>query len=174
MKPDFHKPLIVVCVLVTVGLGLMNWKATRLEAQITALKSKHAEELASTQVAGALRTLQANTWANSLAIKLSQSEAELSAVRQRKEHAILRISENRTCFNADLVRVLNDSSPGSEVTRLPSSTSGTDAGNEAVATDTDVALWIEGAKEQYDICRGRLKALIDFHNMPKATALKHD
>jgi hypothetical protein len=46
---------------------------------------------------------------------------------------------------------------------MPQSALAADAAHGAIATDTDVAGWINSAQKQYEVCRGRLNALIDFN-----------
>ena len=160
---NFTKPLAVVSILLALALVGMGWKAERLQSQIKALKSEHKEQINATTMAGKERVIQAQQRAEVLALSLHKKEAELSQIKQRKSHVIYQAATNRTCFNADLVRVLNDpSSTGSATTRMSNPVEGTDADSAAIATDTDVALWVEHAKEQHEICRARHQALIDF------------
>lgn len=160
MNSNFDNPLAVIAIVALVGMG---WKAERLESQIKALKSEHKEQITATTIAGKERLIKAQQRAEELAHSLRQTEAELSQIKERKTHVIYQAATNRTCFNADLVRVLNDtSSTGSAIARMSNPVEGTDADSATIATDTDVALWVEHAKEQHEICRARHQALIDF------------
>lgn len=176
MMPDFQKPLAVLCVVLAVGLGLMTWKADSLESDIALLKATHKAEFDATEIAGSDRLIKALEKQLTLAQTLRETEAELKEVKERKQHEIVKVATNGTCFNAELVRLLN-SDQGSDPAGMPQTLVSVDAGDEAIATDTDVALWIENAKEQYEVCRARFKALIDFYP-PKPAALnvpdKHD
>lgn len=169
MMPDFQKPLAVLCVVLAVGLGLMTWKADRLESTIALLKAEHKANLDATEKAGKDRLIEANAKAETLAVSLLNAEADLQIIKERKQHEIVKVATNRTCFNADLVRVLNSADQRSDTAGMSTPLASVDAGDEAIATDTDVALWIESAKEQYDTCRARFKALIDFYP-PKPAA----
>ncbi|MBI3712611.1 MAG: hypothetical protein HY253_06575 [Burkholderiales bacterium] len=174
MMPDFQKPLAVLCVVLTVGLGLMTWKADRLESDIALLKAGHKAELDATAIAGKDRLIKASALAESLTVRLRLAEEDLQDLKERKQHEVVKVATNRTCFNADLVRVLNSSDQGSDPAGMPAPLSSVDTGDEAIATDTDVALWIENAKEQYEVCRARYKALIDFYPPKPSTSIKHD
>ncbi len=174
MMPDFQKPLAVLCVVLGVGLGLMAWKADSLESDIVLLKAEHKAELDATENAGKDRLIEANARAETLTVTLRSTVADLQEIKERKQHEIVKFATNRTCFNARLVRVLNNQDQGSEIAGLPAPAISIDAGNEAIATDTDVALWIENAKEQYEVCRARYKALIDFYSPKPSTSIKHD
>lgn len=176
MMPDFQKFLASICLILGIGLGLMTWKAQLLESRIELLKAEHQTKLDATEKAGKDRLLEANAKAEKLAMSLLNAEADLQIIKERKQHEIVKVATNGTCFNAELVRLLN-SDQGSDSAGLPTPLVSVDAGDEAIATDTDVALWVENAKEQYEVCRARFKALIDFYP-PKPAASnapdKHD
>lgn len=174
MKLDFLKPLAVLCLVLAFGLGFMKWRADSLESDIALLKAGHKAEIDATTIAGKDRLIEANALAESLTVRLRLAEEDLQELKERKQHEIVKVATNRPCFNADLVRVLNSSNQGSDPAEMSASLGGVDAGNEAIATDTDVALWIENAKEQYEVCRARYKALIDFYPPKPSTDIKHD
>lgn len=174
MMPDFQKPLAFLCLVLGIGLGLMTWKAERLESDLALLKAEHQAQLDATELAGKDRLLAANALAESLEVRLRLTEDNLQEIKERKQHEILKVATNRTCFNADLVRVLNRAEQGSDAASLPTPLVSVDPDHEAIATDTDVALWIDNAKQQYETCRARFKALIDFYPPKSTTPLKHD
>ena len=90
---------------------------------------------------------------------------EASRQSQALEHAreIKRLTTGRPCLNAGTVRLLNESTIGLRASTLPTPASGAIAADAAAASDTDVAGWIDAARRQYDACRDRLGALIDWH-----------
>lgn len=163
MMPDFQKLLASICLILGIGLGLMTWKAQLLESRIELLKAEHQAKLDATEKAGKDRLIEANAKAETLAASLRSAENDLRTIKERKQHEIVKVATNRTCFNSDLVRVLNSADQGSDTAGMSTPIASVDAGDEAIATDTDVALWIESAKEQYEVCRARFKALIDFY-----------
>lgn len=177
MMPDFQKPLALLCLVLGIGVGLMTWKADSLESDIALLTTEHKAQLDATEKAGKDRLIEANARAETLAASLRSAETDLQEIKERKQHEIVKVATKRTCFNAELVRVLNSPDRGSDTAGMPAPLPDIDAGDETVATDTDVALWIENAKEQYEVCRARFKALIDFYPPKPAqltTLTKHD
>ena len=93
------------------------------------------------------------------------SAEEASRQTQALEHAreIKRLTTGRPCLNAGTVRLLNEPAIGLRTPVLPAPASGAAAADAPAASDTDVAGWIDGTRHQYDACRSRLDALIDWH-----------
>ncbi|MBY0574690.1 MAG: hypothetical protein K2P84_13510 [Undibacterium sp.] len=156
--------------LVLLGLVLVAlfywWRCVSLEGQLVQIKTQHKQEVAAADSAAAKRVLEANDRADVLFVQLSHTEQTLKTLSQEKQHAIVNHTTGRTCFNAPLVRVLN-ATTRSQTSSLPASSPVLDAGDDAVATDTDLAPWIVNAQEQYEVCRARLKVLIDWHTSEK-------
>lgn len=175
MKPDFQKPLALLSLILAIGLGLMTWKAERLEAQIALLKADHKADIDATKIAGNSRLIKSLERQVELSRTLRETEVELKETKERKQREIVKYATNRTCFNAELVRVLNNGTEaGDSAAGMSKTIPSVDAADEAVATDTDVARWIANAQEQYNVCTARYHALIDF-NPPKPIApTKHD
>jgi hypothetical protein len=99
------------------------------------------------------------------ALESRLATAEAARKTQALEHAreLKRLTTGRPCLNAGTVRLLNEPTERDFSAVLPATTGGTDATDGASASDTDVAGWIDGARRQYDVCRGRLGALIDWY-----------
>ena len=174
MMLDFQKPLAVLSLILAIGLGLMTWKAERLETRIELLKADHKADIDATKIAGNDRLIKSLHRQVELARTLRETEVQLQEVKERKQHEIVKYATNRTCLNADLVRVLNGTDTRSDTAGMSKTLASIDATDEAVATDTDVASWIANAQEQYNVCTARYHALIDF-NPPKPIApIKHD
>lgn len=95
-----------------------------------------------------------------LSASLSTTEEQLNQRTQEVQHALQKATTGRACFNAATVGLLNhaDHNDGT----MPKTAGVSAAESGATASDTDVAGWIGDAKEQYNICRSRLDALIDF------------
>jgi hypothetical protein len=97
-------------------------------------------------------------------------EAANRKLGKEKDDALRKATTGRACLGADLVRLLDDAAPApTPGLRLPPPASGIAGADAAAArdqdaTDTDVALWIRYAREQYDVCRGRIDALREFFN----------
>lgn len=175
MKPDFQKPLAVLSLILAIGLGLMTWKAERLETSIKLLKADHKAAVDATKNAGNDRLIKSLERQVELSRTLRETEVELKETKERKQREIVKYATNRTCLNAELVRVLNNgtetgNSPAGMSEAIPS----VDAADGAIATDTDVASWIANAQEQYKICTARYHALIDFNPPKPIVPIKHD
>jgi len=174
MMPNFQKPLAVLSLILAIGLGLMTWKADRLESSLKLLKAEHQANLDATEIAGNDRLIKSLQRQVELARTLRETEVELREVKERKQHEIVKYATNRTCLNADLVRVLNSTDTRSDIAGVPQTLASIDATDEAVATDTDVARWIANAQEQYNVCTARYHALIDFNSPKPIVPIKHD
>ncbi|ALF87418.1 MULTISPECIES: hypothetical protein [Ralstonia solanacearum species complex] len=99
---------------------------------------------------------------NALSDTLAKKETAITEKTQELANALSRLTTGRKCLDARVVRVLNDSSTGTATDNVRATTGTSDAADGPAATDTDVASWINHAKGQYEICRARLGALIDF------------
>ncbi|WP_292965952.1 hypothetical protein, partial [Novosphingobium sp. UBA1939] len=78
-----------------------------------------------------------------------------------KTREIPRVTAGRPCLGPGAVRLLNGAGQPS-AGAVPQASGAPVAADGPVATDTDVAGWIAGAQGQYETCRVRLGALIDF------------
>ncbi len=117
-------------------------------------------ELANTHAA-LVRLQEAQARGDALTNKLAAVRRTAKATQEKLDAAIHRETTGRVCLSGPALRVL-DNAHGLRVD-LPAAASSTTATDGPVATDTDVGLWIGRAGQQYDECRHRLAALIDFH-----------
>ncbi len=149
--------LFLVCLMLIgrwIGITEGNLKLAQLEKNHAVAERKAATEtrdklIAAQQVSDRLqRRLDA---------------ADQARLSQSLEHSreIKRLTRGQPCLNAGTVRLLNSSS-GIKQPAMPETASRPAAEYAAAATDTDVAEWIDHAIRQYDTCRDRLGALIDF------------
>ena len=133
-------------------LDQANWERDKAKAVAT------AESAIREQLEGAIRM------GDTLTDQLIKAETDLKKTTQEKNRAIQNLTTGRACLDADVVGLLNQSAdttahgikPTAKAPGLPYAT------NEAFATDTDVGTWIGFAQGEYDTCRARLDALIDF------------
>ena len=100
--------------------------------------------------------------------KLSQelltAESRLTKTREELRNEITRSTRGRACLDARTVRLLNNAGnrhAGAD-DALPKTAGAPDAAHGAAASDTDVAQWAADARAQYERCRARLDALIDY------------
>lgn len=142
---------------VTAGAGA----AMYYRAEIAQMVRDQAEAAKKAAVEAARRLLEANTRADALSAQLAATESAAAAATLEKTRAIPHVTTGRPCLGPGAVRLLNGAVQPSTgaVPQTPGEPAATDA---AVATDTDVAGWIAGVQGQYETCRARLGALIDY------------
>ncbi|MFZ6675395.1 hypothetical protein [Undibacterium sp. Xuan67W] len=143
------------------------------------LKAKHSEQVAQTASAALKRIVTANERADGLQVALDNTEQRLTTSKLEKQHEIKRTTTGGACFNNATVRLLNagniHETARGQATGLPTSTSKPAEADAATATDTDVANWINDTKAQYNVCRSRLDALIDWESPITSTEdISHD
>jgi len=105
-------------------------------------------------------------------------QAQIDQLKEEAHRAITTQTTGRACLDGPALRVLSRA-PG--VTIMPAPTSWTtaahgatasaadDAGADDYASDTQIAHWAIDAAGQYETCRLRLDALIDWHTQPLST-----
>jgi len=131
------------------------------QAQIARTEAKHAQAQASAERQARERLQAVQERGDTLTALLNETEAALATQTQEVSREIARRTTGRSCLDADLVRLLNQSADsGSGAVPPPPGQPAAEDG--AAATDTDIAGWIAVAQNQYETCRGRLGALIDF------------
>ena len=178
-SPLLQIGVIVFFVIGIYGTGLYTGKAS-VQAKWD-LASAKADSDAQKALRQALETAQQQ--GDILSAALAQSEHKINQLTLEKTHALKQTTTGRACFNAATVSVLNRPKPPSAAqSLLPTSASALDAARGAAtadssdaetyesssafesseASDTDVAEWIANAQGQFDTCRKRLDALIDF------------
>jgi hypothetical protein len=142
------------------GLGHLL-ASTAGDARLAELRGQMSRSQAAQAEHASRRLLDAQTHGDTLTRQLAAATRAASRLRKERDDALQTATTGRVCLDTAALRVL-DGAPGLAVA-LPTATSGTAAADGAVATDTDVARWALGAGDQYEECRRRLDALIDFH-----------
>ena len=127
----------------------------RMERDTAQLAEGYAATAANRLIAAKLR-------GDILERRLAAGEAARSSQSTEHQREILRLTHGVPCLDSRTVRLLN-ASRGIEPVTYPGTTGRTDAADAAAATDTDVSIWIDAAVRQYDECRERLDALIDWN-----------
>lgn len=97
---------------------------------------------------------------DALSAQLAQTESQLTQRTLEVSRALSKVTTGRACLGDAAVRLLNRTPRDDPIVPEAAGPSATESG--AVATDTDVAGWIGNAQWQYETCRARLGALIDF------------
>ena len=146
-----------------IGSAMLAHQVTRLyyQAEISNLQRGQATALA-TQRAADVETLKlAQKHGDTLTLQLQTTESALTTKEKELRNAIASKTTGRACLSGDVVRLLNGTATDG-VADMPTPTASAAAEDGAAATDTDVANWAANARTQYDICRARLDALIDW------------
>lgn len=150
------------------GIVAGVWQQLQIEqglADLTGLKATYADEKQQASEAANQRIIKAVQRADTLTVALEDSEQHLTLLKKDKDREIKRLTSGNVCLNAATVRLLNhqNTSAGSDTALMPTPISQPVAADAAIATDTDVAEYINTAQSQYNVCRARLDALIDWH-----------
>ncbi|WP_031436619.1 hypothetical protein [Methylobacter tundripaludum] len=153
--------MIVAFIAFSIGSGA-GWFVTDsvLGKQIAQMEAAHANEKAVAEKVYRERFIAAQALGDTLSDRLAQTESHLTQKTKELSHALSKVTTGRACLNGAAVRLLNNTDNDSSA--VPQTTGSSAAEDAAVATDTDIADWIGSAKGQYESCRARLGALIDF------------
>lgn len=161
-----------------------------LQVDLATLKQDHAEALRLAQLAAAKRLQAAQERSHTLSNALAETLTQTATLRTEKTHALRLAATGRVCLDSRALSVLN-SSPGLRVAGLDGvpppqpglaqahAAAGPDTHAQPgapdaprtpgiIATDADIGAWSIGAGAQYETCRDRLDALIDWHTQPGA------
>jgi hypothetical protein len=164
------RPWLDVAFLVwTLLAAIAGWQTGREQEQdrctaaIATLKAYQATQERQAAQAALDRLQQAQARGDALQARLAAEETDRQTQAQEHAREIKRLTTGRPCLNAGTVRLLNEPTGHSGTATVPATTSGATAADAPASSDTDVAGWIDNARHQYDTCRGRLDALIDWH-----------
>lgn len=163
-----------------------------LLVDLATLKQDHTEALRLAQLAAAKRLQDAQQRSDTLSNALAETLTQTATLRTEKTHALRLAATGRVCLDARALGVLN-TSPGLRVAGLDGvpptqpglaqahATAGPDTHPQPgapdaprttglIATDADIGAWSIGAGAQYETCRARLDALINWHTQQPAKA----
>ena len=136
-------------------------------AKIAGIQRDQAQAIAAARAADVETLKLAKRHGDALTLQLQVTESTLTKRERELHDAIRSKTTGRACLSGSVVRLLNNAA-GDDATNLPTSAAvaaaadGTAARDTSFATDTDVAQWAANARAQYEICRARLNALIDW------------
>ncbi|MDP3926174.1 MAG: hypothetical protein U1E02_28165 [Hydrogenophaga sp.] len=170
---SFVLPVLVWCCGLALGAWL-GWTLGRnpVQLQLEQARTERAElqtahsETARLQALAAARGLQAaQARGNALTHSLAQRQAQIHQLTREKNDALKNLTTGRACLSGAAVRVLNGAAatPTGGPVDVPNTPGGAAAEGARFATDTDVGRWAVAARADYDTCRARLDALIDWH-----------
>lgn len=158
----FKFALIALALLAAAGGGAWLMAEVK-DGEIATIHSDQAKAELVALRASLARIQAAKERGDTLEKRLAQAEVIRQQQAKEATSEIKRLTRGVPCLNAGTVRLLNQSSQGIHLATLPNTAGGAVAADAAVASDTDVAGWIDNAQRQYDKCRDRLQALIDWH-----------
>lgn len=144
------------------------------KANLAGVKAQHSDQQAQATQAALVRLQEATQRANALQTTLDATEQRLATTKTELSNEIQKSTTGRACLNGRTVGLLNRATTGSEPATLSSATSGPTEASTGFATDTDIATWINSATAQYNTCRARLDALIDWHMSIPEKGVQHD
>ncbi len=153
----------------------LGWSLGRypLKAEISQLKADHQKEQIET-LSSTLEALQvAKKNGDDLYLVLTKKTQEIEVLKKEKRNALTEVTHNRACLDEPALRVLNNATE-INVIDLPEAANRASPADGAIATDTDIAIWITEAGAQYGQCRARLNALIAWHTNQPTTREKND
>lgn len=155
-------PLLIVAALLALAVWA-GWTLGRapLQVELANLSAARAEAQTKEAKVLAAKLKAAQERSDQLTATLAQQESQITTLSREKDDAIRRATTGRTCLDVPALRVLS-TSPGLSVAHLPEATGSTAAADGPIATDTDVGRWAIQAGAQYETCRHRLNALIDW------------
>lgn len=176
--------------LLTAAL-LLAWGATGFWAGDQYRNNSFLAQQASAQLQAKAALQAAQARGDALSAELLAQQDHIDQLKTESLHAITTSTTGRACLNSSTVRLL-DSAPGitlrvqpgrlppapgsaaaadaaaarADADSAPASTPDTAQDSATYASDTDVSTWIVGAAAQYEVCRTRLDALIDWSAKP--------
>lgn len=161
--------------LIAGALVARHYTQAPLRAQLAELRQANAQAQTKALQDQALRIQQAQARTDDLAQKLGTALQLNDQLTQEKTDAIKSATVGRACLSDRALRVLNGSpgirvagldgmpptGPRADAASAPTATDPDTAG--LIVTDTGIATWSVTAGKQYEACRLRLDALIDWH-----------
>lgn len=167
--------LINILALFAGGFAVHLWYVGALataKGDLSDLKAKHSTALAAERSAALTRFQAAQARSDSLQLALNDTEQRLSTKQKDIQREINRNTTGRACLDGRTVGLLNGAAAG-RASAVPAPIGGPAAEDAAAATDTDIATWANTAIEQYNVCRAKLGALIDWFPPTTSTTLEH-
>lgn len=154
-------------------LLLCGWQWTRATIATDRLASYRLEaaEQAKNRAADYARALDrerlrreaAEELAAKLGKGLSETDSRLERTRRERDDAIRSLAAGKPCLSVDLVGLLNNGVPVPDSQKATSGQQDAGSTSAAVATDTDIALWISDARARYEGCAARLNSWVDWY-----------
>lgn len=178
-------PKLILASIALVAAGSVVWQTARapLLVKLAQLDRDHSREKLLLIERAAEKLQEANDRGDQLVNALEARQDQVNQLAREKRDAINKVTTGRPCLGGPALRLLNSapgltvsgitsatgSAPAAGATAAPDTNNGTGSGSDIFSTDTDVAVWAVDAGAQYEVCRARLDALIDWHLEKKQT-----
>lgn len=170
--------ILMIVLFVALGIGYGGWYGEHQKHRADVAKlQKDASDKDAEQERSTRTNLQAAIYyANQMTIAQAARDADRATKQQEISHAIKSATSGRPCLGGAALRLL-DTAPGLHAPNLANanggaggakptaSTTASDEG-EDVATDTDIAEWINVAAGLYQRCSERFDALATWAKSP--------
>jgi len=172
-------PKLILAGVALVAAGSVVWHTAQapLLVKLAEADRDRTRQLLRASEEAITRLQVANARGDELTQTLLQREDQIHKLSREKHDAIAQATTGSPCLDGPALRLLN-SSAGLHVAGIPTPPSSAAAAGAAaaahpddrdiVATDADITGWAIDAGAQYEVCRGRLDALIDWHPNPPA------
>lgn len=138
----------------SVGTAMGAAKLEQARHTLTRAQATQAEQASRLLLAAQAR-------GDTLTIRLTTANHAARRLQENLDDALRRATTGRACLREPALRLL-DHAAGLRAD-LPPPAGGAAAAHGRIASDTDIARWIGRARHDYDECRRRLDALIDWH-----------
>lgn len=176
-------PVLALLVgLIAGALVARHYTQAPLRAQLAELRQANAQAQTKALQDQALRVQAAQARTDRLAEQLAGVLKVNDQLTQEKTDALKSATAGRACLSDRALRVLNGSpgirvagldgmpptGPRADAASAPTATDPDTAG--LIVTDTGIATWSVTAGKQYEACRLRLDALIDWHEAQPSPA----
>lgn len=164
------KPLAMAALVSAALAGYVAWTLGRAPLAVELAEAREASARQQTAIAQAYAKalLSAQQRGDRLTTQLAQGQRQIDQLQKDRRDAIAHATTGRTCLDGAALRVLHGA-PGLRVAGFPEAASGAAAADAGTAADTnhtsdaDIGRWAIDAGAQYEQCRQRLDALIDWH-----------
>lgn len=162
MKPRHF--FIVLFIVFGIGLkvGLAH-EGSKRRAEVAELRESTAKAQRDAAAAALVRLQAAQQRGDQLTVLVAESAKQIEALSKEKSDALKKATSGRACLGTAALRVL-DTAPGLRVADLPQAAGSAVDADGPVATDTDIGQWSIAAGAQFELCRKRLGALIEWHH----------
>jgi hypothetical protein len=142
-----------------VGAGIASQAG---EVELLRCQNAHMEYIDTATRSAALALTAAHARSDELTRSLASARQRAAQLTEERGHEIQNATTGVACLRDPVLRLL-DGAPGIRVAGIAGTGGGAAGTHARAATDTHIAGWIVTAGGQYEECRRRLAALIDWH-----------